>query len=507
MDPESAAGVGLATPSTRLLLDRRRRQPGRVAFVEGVSGRRLRWEDVGATADSWSARHLPAGTRIGLHLADPLAAAAHFLAALATGTAVAPLNPDGTPTELQAQARATGLAGVVTDSADPDVAAAFAAAGAAPLSADDKVWRPAEVRPVAGSSAALIMASSGTTGAPKLIPLTEQQLLHTAGGVASHLGLDATQRGFSPLPLFHINGLVVGVLAALVSGSSLVVDRRFSLRSVWSVVEREDVTWLNLVPAILSLLGAGDGGPAPAGVRLARSASAPLAPAIRDRFEARFAIPVIETYGMTEAGSQITANPVRRNRPGSVGLPVGVDLRVVDGRHRPLAPGRTGGVEIRGAGVTPSYWIPAGPRSGPEVVPSTRCDGWLATGDVGHVDPDGYVYLTGRADDVINRAGEKVRPREIEEVILGDPRVGAAVVVGRPHPTLGEEPVAYVLPAAGAGDHGLLARDLGAACAAALSRFKRPVEIVVAEDLPSGPTGKVRRAQVREMAAAAAELR
>ena len=496
------------TDSTLQLLEYRRRDRSAVAFTEGVTGRRLTWEGVALTADAWRARDLEPGVRIGLHLADPLAAAAHFLAALATGTTVAPLNPCGSPAELAAQVGAAGLAAVVTDTGDPAVTAAVAASGAVPLSGDSATWRLPEVGAVDGPRAALIMASSGTTGAPKLIPLSEAQLLHTARGVAAHLGLDATERGFSPLPLFHINGLVVGVLAALVAGSSLVVDRRFSHRSFWAVVEREEVTWLNLVPAILTVLGSGEGGPAPARVRLARSASAPLAAATRERFEARFAIPVVETYGMTEAASQITANPLDRNRRGSVGLPVGVELRVVDRGRRPQTAGRTGAVEIRGAGVTPSYWAPAGPgRPVPEVVPATRLDGWLMTGDVGHVDEDGYVYLTGRADDVINRAGEKVQPREIEEVILGDPRVSVAVVVGRPHPTLGEEAVAYVLPAPGAGDHDRLAQELTSACAAALSGFKRPAEIVVTSALPSGPTGKARRAQIRAMAAAAVAAR
>ncbi|HWG72534.1 MAG TPA: AMP-binding protein [Acidimicrobiales bacterium] len=501
------------TASTGELLAMRLGHPDRVAFVEGATGLALSWDGVGALVERWQS--IPSttrsgGCRVGLHLADPLAMAAHYLAALAAGVTVAPLNPAGTAGELVVQGVATGLSGAVTDSDDPEIRDALAGAGIEPLSADApswdlpaRSWRLAR-RPGTGP-AALVMTSSGTTGAPKIIPLTEVQLLHTARAVAGHLDLGPEERGYSPLPLFHINGLVVGVLAALVAGSSLVVDRRFSRSSFWSVVERERVTWLNLVPAIITLLagaGAGDR-PAPGAerVRLARSASAPLAAATRERFEVRFGVPVVETYGMTEAASQITANPVGAPRPGSVGVPVDVDVRVVDGARRAVGPGNTGGVEIRGTSVTTTYWAPGG--SDAPVPRMATAGGWLPTGDIGRLDADGYLYLVGRADDVINRGGEKVQPREIEEVLLADARVSAAVVVGRPHPTVGEEPVAYVLADAGVAGRQRLAAELARRCETALSRFKRPAEIIVADTLPAGPTGKVRRSEIRRMAASA----
>ena len=199
---------------------------------------------------------------------------------------------------------------------------------------------------------------------------------------------------------------------------------------------------------------------------------------------------------MTEAGSQIAANPVDARRPGSVGRPVGLELRVVDGDRHPLSAGETGNVEIRGANVTARYWAPHGVARPPA---GAAPDGFLNTGDLGWVDDDGYLYLVGRSDDVINRGGEKVQPREIEEVILADPRVSVAVVVGRPHPTVGEEPVAYVIAAPGEMDPSALARDLAGRCQAALSRFKWPAEVIVADALPAGPTGKVRRAEVRRL--------
>ncbi|HLI25241.1 MAG TPA: AMP-binding protein, partial [Acidimicrobiales bacterium] len=346
------------------------------------------------------------------------------------------------------------------------------------------------------------------------------QLLGTAMAVVDNLHLTADDTGYSPLPLWHINGLVVGVLSAAVAGSRLVVDRRFSRRAFWPVVDHEAVTWVNLVPAIITVLANSGGDPAPGGsghhgdagfaalgasrVRLARSASAPLAPAVRERFENRYGIPVVETYGMTEAASQITANPLGACRPGSVGLPAGLELRVVDRGGRPLPVGEAGGVQIRGPRVTSWYWDPG---AGGSQRPATGPGGWLNTGDVGWLDDDGYLFLVGREDDVINRGGEKVQPREVEDLLLADRRVMAAAVVGRPHPTMGEEPVAYVIASPDAGDPARLVADLEARAAQTLSRFKRPAEIIVAPTLPAGPTGKIRRSAVKSLAAATTEGR
>jgi oxalate---CoA ligase len=480
----------------------------RPAFIEGTTGRGISWQDAATSIEAWAP--LAGGGRIGLAIADPLDMIAAVLGALGAGVPVAPLDPVAPGAELTQRARAMGLTAVVAPTSTPDVDEALAAAGIArragpgDLAATD--WRAARTAPSATpGNVGLIMASSGTTGSPKVIPLTQDHLLHTARSVVRHLGLGPDERGFSPLPLFHINGLVVGVLAAAVADSSLVVDRRFSRGSFWDVVERHHASWLNLVPAIISLLASDPQDPPAAvtsGVRLARSASAPLATAVAERFRARFGIPIVETYGMTEAASQITANPVHDARPGSVGRPAGVEVRVVGEHGEARAVGFSGHVEIRGASVVPAYWNEADAGE-TRVLPATSPDGWLTTGDIGRLDADGYLYLLGRGDDVINRGGEKVQPRDVEEVLLADPRVQAAVVVGRPHPTVGAEPVAYVLAADGIRNHHQLPDELEERCRATLSRFKRPAEIVIVDDLPAGPTGKVLRSEVRRLAGAA----
>ncbi|HWE53992.1 MAG TPA: AMP-binding protein [Acidimicrobiales bacterium] len=466
----------------------RRSCSDRLAIVEGRSGEGVTWWEVSDQAARWRASGLEGP--VGLALADPVAMATNFVAALQAGVIVAPLDPAAPPADAVARVAQLGLRSLVVGPGQPAPEGVETwRAGRRELRSLGGDRRPGSKLPEAPLAVAALMASSGTTGRPKVIPLTEPQLVATAAGVARELDLEPADRGYSPLPLFHINGLVVGVLSALVAGSTIVVDRHFSKRSFWSTVEAQRVTWLNLVPAILAIVGSTE--PAAdetARVRLARSASAPLPDAVRRRFEDGTGIPVVETYGMTEAASQICANPINDRRPGTVGRPVDVELRLVGDR-----------VQIRGDRVTPAYWSADDGRWTSR--PAHGPDGWLDTGDLGRMDDAGHLHLLGRDGDVINRGGEKIQPREVEEILLSDARVAAAVLVARPHDTVGEEPVAYVLPAPGR-PIAHLACELSELCTRTLSRFKRPAEIVVAESLPVGPTGKVRRAQVRAMAAA-----
>lgn len=469
----------------------RRSCSDRVSILEGDSEEGVTWLEVADQADRWRSSGLEGP--VGLALGDPVAMAANFVAALAAGVIVAPLDPDAPAAELSARVSQLGLRSLVVSprrAVGVDLETWYAGRHELRYASGERA--PLSALPADPPAVAALMGSSGTTGSPKIIPLSGPQLVATAAGVAEALQLDPSDRGYSPLPLFHINGLVVGVLSALVAGSTIVVERQFSRRSFWATVDRCGITWVNLVPAILAILGAPGARPhVPPRVRLARSASAPLPHPVRERFEARTGIPVVETYGMTEAASQITANPIDAIRPGSVGRPVGLELRAVGDR-----------IQIRGDRVTPVYWRFDGAWSSR---PATDLDGWLDTCDLGCIDEDGYVFLVGRDGDVINRGGEKIQPREVEEVLLTDPRVATAVVVPRPHPTVGEEPVAIILPATGTGATAeQLAADLDRLCRDSLSRFKRPAEIMVAPSLPAGPTGKVKRSQARAMAASAA---
>ncbi len=502
------------------LIANRSRQAG-AALSEGATGRSVAWADLAGHARRWRevvvAGGLPAGSRVGLRFADPLEMAPAYLAAVAAGLTVAPLDPHGPLPELVTAAGHLGLSAVVGGPEDAEacapaledagIAAWSTGSGGSGGSGGRRAVAPAGATGEPGRGAALLLSSSGTTGRPKLIPLGEAQLLHTARGVVGRHGFGPTDRGYSPLPLSHINGLVVGVLASLVGGYPLVVDRRFSASGFWEVVEREAVTWVNLVPAIIAILTEREPPREEVARRVAfaRSASAPLPVPTLERFERVTGIPVVETYGMTEAASQITSNPrpPGERRPGSVGQPVGLELRVVGQDRRPVPAGEIGEVEIRGDNVVEVYWAPAG--STPPERPARAAGGWLPTGDLGRVDADGYLYLVGRADDVINRGGEKVYPREVEEVLLADERVSAAAVVGRPHRSLGEEPVAFVLPRpAPPVDPDELASALARRCEQRLSRFRRPAEIVIASSLPQGTNGKIRHGELRRRLAGVA---
>jgi acyl-CoA synthetase (AMP-forming)/AMP-acid ligase II len=306
--------------------------------------------------------------------------------------------------------------------------------------------------------------------------------------------LGRNDRGYCSLPLFHVNAEVVGLLATLRAGAYLAVDRRFSRRGFWDMIAADRITWINAVPAIISILSMDPPADPPATLRFVRSASAPLPLASLERFEKALGVPVIETYGMTEAASMITANPLDGPRkPGSAGRPAGSEVRIDLPGGGTAGAGDIGRVLIRGDGVITGY--AAGGRPG-----AFDGDGWLDTGDLGYLDADGYLFLVGRSDDVINRGGEKIYPREIEEILLAQPGVRSAAVVGAFDEVLGERPVAYVVPdgAAVADEVEALLRTV---CAERLPRHKQPSDFWLVDEMPLGPTGKISRRLLKESVA------
>ena len=481
----------------RLLAAHASKRPEATAFRVGKDGRTLSWRDLACNAEHWrelaSWPTLPPRSRIGLVTGDPLAFAANYLGALAAGMTVVPLDGRMTETELaEAVARMRVDVLLCEDMTTP---VSVTVHGRRPST--EVAMRPA-----------VLLASSGTTGTPKGIPLSEWQLLHAATRVVRHHRLGRHDRGYSPLPLFHVNAQVMGLLTTLVSGGSLILDARFDAREYWSRAAEWSPTWINTVPAMLASLA---GLPAPPErvarrIRFARSASAPLPKETARLFTAHTGVSILETYGMTEAAGQITANPLdpAERRAGSVGLPVGIGMAVLDADGHPVEPGREGMVALLGSQVVHRYLTLSAERP-EDARPARNAAGWLLTGDLGRRDQDGFVYLTGRADDVINRGGEKIHPEEVEDLLLTDHRVRAAAVVGVPHDRLGETPVAFVLAHAEAGDTTGLVASLRELCDHRLARYKRPTTIEVTTELPTGPTGKVlRRALRAELAAESA---
>ncbi|MHB1553006.1 MAG: AMP-binding protein [Acidimicrobiales bacterium] len=483
-----------------------------VYLEPATEGPAITYGDLRRAATLWEALledlDVPSGGTVGIAVSDPVELAVVFLGVLASGRTAAPFDPSSTDAELAGACLRTTPSLVVADRRPPAGAKAewvtmppgacfLSGTPSSPVSGTPS-------SPVSGTSSSpvgmplpgrggVVLSTSGTTGVPKVIRLDEAQLLHTAVAVARHLELTPADRGFNPLPLFHINAEVVGLLASLVAGATLVLDDRFHRRGFWAAMERCRVTWINAVPAILARLVALEAGErVPEGIRFARSASAPLPVPVLERFERATAIPVVETYGMTEAASQITANPLRGPRkPGSAGVPVDIEVQVLTSERFPASCGDVGHVVIRGPSVIRAY-------SSPGYEERIDGDGWLETGDLGYVDADGYLFLVGRADDVINRGGEKIYPKEVEDAVLGDPAVTAAAVVGWDHGVLGSVPVAYLVvdEVRSPADEEIAARVVARVhdrCGHVLSRAKRPVAYHVVERLPQGTTGKVRR--------------
>lgn len=346
--------------------------------------------------------------------------------------------------------------------------------------------------------------TSGSTGEPKGVILQAHQIAWTAEYVCKNHHLSANDRGLTVLPFFHVNAPVVSLCASLVAGSTIVIASHFSRSHFWSWVEDYQITWASIVPTILTiLLDTEKPTFLPGNLRFVRTASAPLPASRLQAFEAKFAIPVIETYGLSEAASQVAANPVPPgiHKAGSVGLPVGVEMRICrpkegkDGDDEQpwidVGRGTIGEICFRGPSVICAYEGNAGA--------SSFQDGWFRTGDLGYQDDDGYLFITGRLREVINRGGENVAPREVEEVLLTHPAVKETVVVGRPDSIYGEVVVAYVVLRENSTQSSRdMQQQLQQYAAQRLSSHKVPVDFMLVDDLPRTSAGKVARQVLRK---------
>ena len=342
---------------------------------------------------------------------------------------------------------------------------------------------------------ALLLHTSGTTSRPKLVPLTQRNLLSSARNIAESLALSPADGVLNIMPLFHVHGLVGALLATIQAGASIVCTPGFQAGLVPGWMREFAPTWYTAVPAMhQSILAQLRRDPAAlSGVRLRfiRSCSAPLAPTLMEELEKVFSAPVIEAYGMTEAAHQIASNPLppRIRKPASVGLPTGTQVAVLDEYGRPLEPGATGEIAIRGPNVTSGY------ESNEAANRAAFTGGWFRTGDQGRFDPDGYLMLTGRLKELINRAGEKISPREIDEALLEHPAVAQALAFPIPDARLGEEVGAAVVLAPGASASAI---ELQKFLSDRLADFKIPRQIVFLDEIPKGPTGKPQRIGLAE---------
>ncbi len=337
---------------------------------------------------------------------------------------------------------------------------------------------------------ALILPTSGTTSKPKLVPLSHRNLCASARNIGATLELGPSDKCLNMMPLFLIHGLVAALLSTHVSGGSIICTQGFSASHLPSWLAEFEPTWYSAVPTIhQSVLGIADRIRDSRSLRFVRSSSASLPPKVMADLEKLFESPVIEAYGMTEAAHQMASNPLSRQKPGKVGLPAGPEVMVVDDHGEPLPPGSTGEIVIRGENVTRGYL-----HNDAANLEAFR-DGWFRTGDQGFFDEDGYLCLTGRTKELINRGGEKIAPREIEEALLEHPAVSQAVSFSIPHPTLGEDVAAAVVLKPGCSTD---QDELGRFAAQRLSYFKVPRIIRFLSEIPKGPTGKLQRIGLAE---------
>ncbi|MGE5486499.1 MAG: AMP-binding protein [bacterium] len=468
-------------------------------------GRRpLTYGELGVLIQSASQKLLGAGIRRGDRVAlvasnGPEMASA-FLSITAAGSC-APLNPAYTAEEFAfflgdlrpaALVLQEGIAGAAAEAALKLAIKVIclradreSPAGAFTLAAGEE---PISRQREPDTSEALVLHTSGTTSRPKLVPLSHANLLASARHIRESLQLTPADRCLNVMPLFHVHGLVAALLASLDAGASVACCPGFAVPAFFGWLEELRPTWYTAVPtmhqAVLEAAPQHADVIAKTPLRFIRSCSAALAPSLMAALESAFNAPVIEAYGMTEAAHQMASNPLppRARKPGSVGIAAGPEVAVMDDVGTLLPAGSTGEVVTRGPNVFAGY------EANAEANARAFTNGWFRTGDQGYLDGDGYLFLTGRLKELINRGGEKFAPREIDEVLLSHPAVAQAVAFAVPHSRLGEAVAAAVVL-----KHAASEQELRRHAAASLAHYKVPERIFTLDSLPKGPTGKLQR--------------
>lgn len=348
--------------------------------------------------------------------------------------------------------------------------------------------------PPAAEDVALVLHTSGTTSRPKIVPLTHGNLCASARHIGATLALTPADHCMNVMPLFHIHGLVAAVLSSLAAGARVSCTPGFSATAFFGWLDELEPSWYTAVPTmhqmILERASRNPESLARASLRFIRSSSASLPPSVMGALEEAFGCPVIESYGMTEAAHQMTSNPLppAPRKAGSVGIAAGPDVRLMDPDGAFVTAGE-GEIVIKGPNVTPGY--ANNPDANAAAFPAAADGGrWFRTGDLGVFDEDGYLSISGRIKEIINRGGEKIAPREVDEVLMEHDAVAQAVTFARAHPKLGEEVAAAVVLRA---DAELSERELRDFAAARLAAFKVPRTIHFVPEIPKGPTGKLQR--------------
>jgi acyl-CoA synthetase (AMP-forming)/AMP-acid ligase II len=435
------------------------------------------------------------GDRVTLALPNGPEIVELLLATALLGATVAPLNPAYTEDEfafylgdieprlillpageLAAARRAAGTTAIV------DVTAAHDRVS---LELGGRQLDPSPYETGQADDIAILLHTSGTTSRPKQVPLLQRNLMSSASSMARHYELSGDDVSYVAMPLFHIHGLVASTFAALHAGGAVVAPRRLAPRRFWGHLAAHAVTWVSAGPTVHHMLVERKE-PVETRLRFTRSCSSALSPELMARCEEVYGVPMLEAYGMTEASHEMAANPLppRERRPGTVGIPTGARIRILDPDWSDASPGTPGEVSISGPGVTPGY------LGNEDANRESFRDGWFRTGDQGVFDGD-YLRLVGRIKEIIIRGGENISPVEVEEALLAHPAVSDAACFGIPDEKYGEQ-VAVAVSLAGEADHA----SLVAHCRERLTAVKVPSVIHILDAIPRTPTGKLQRRRV-----------
>ena len=462
---------------------------------------------VAATVSALNSRGIGRNDRVAIVLDNGPEMATAFLG-VAAGATAAPLNPayradefefyltdlrakllifaagKETPAEAVANKLGVPIARLV---AHPEEGAGsftleFPASMAAQPAAAPKYATPDDI--------ALVLHTSGTTSRPKIVPLAQRNVCASAGNIRRQLALTPDDIGLIVMPLFHIHGLMAALSAPLSAGGTVCCTPGFNALKFFAWLGEANPTWYTAVPTMhQALLLRAPKNPeivAASRLRFIRSSSSAMPPTVLAELERVFRAPLVEAYGMTEASHQMASNPLppRARKPGTVGLPAGPEVRVVDGSGADVAVGERGEIVIKGANVMTAY------ENNPAANETAFINGWFRTGDVGTKDNDGYISIVGRLKEIINRGGEKISPREVDEIIMQHPAVHQCVAFAMPHDMLGEEVAAAIVLREW---HTADDKELRAFAAVRLADYKVPKKILIVKEIPVGPTGKLQR--------------
>jgi acyl-CoA synthetase (AMP-forming)/AMP-acid ligase II len=461
-------------------------------------------------------RTVAALNEAGIGRGDPVALvvpngpeAASSFVAVACGATTAPLNPGykkdeftfylgdigaralivpaglDTPARLAAQERGIPIIDLIPEPDGP--AGAFRLQ---PADGGSDAGSASAPGMAAADDVALILHTSGTTSRPKIVPLRHVNVTASAYNIGVTLALGPDDVCMNIMPLFHIHGLIAATLASLAAGGAVSCTPGFNGFRFYAQLEEVHPTWYTAVPTmhqtLLELAPRHKPAIAASRLRFIRSSSSSLPPQVMTAMEATFGVPVIESYGMTEAAHQMTSNPLppRPRFSGCVGIAAGPDVAIMNDDGALLPAGELGEVVIRGRNVTAGY------ANNPDANAAAFTNGWFRTGDQGIIDTDGYLRLTGRIKELINRGGEKFSPLEVDEVLMDHPAVAQCLTFGVPHAKLGEDVGAAIVLRA---DSAVKDTELRAFCAERLAHFKVPRRIVFVQEIPKGATGKLQR--------------